>query len=219
MKNYSTEKKLLQQQIADAEKNLESYKKQLKSANDALDAYDEFKKELEKQAEAEKENSGEAAAASQQESMAATPASDAETVPSTPLQESSASDAETVPSTALQEPPAAAAPLSEEEAEHLEAVKKLFEISQKPPEEIRRLLLLDPPQPPQMPSVNIPEIRERVGTGDVNVSISQLSLPSVKNYEEFKSELIRDNKFEKAVQSMTIDRAFGGNSMAKLKYI
>ena len=219
IKDYSAEKKLLQQQIDDAKKNIKSYKRQLKSANAALDAYDNFKKELEKQAEAEKENSGEAAAASQQESMAAAPASDAETVSSTTLQESSASDAETVPSTALQETPAAAAPLSEEEAEHLEAVKKLFEISQKPPEEIRRLLLLDPPQPPQMPSVNVPEIRERVGTGDVSVSISQLSLPSVKNYEEFKSALIRDNKFEKAVQSMTIDRAFGGNSMAKLKYI
>ncbi len=105
-----------------------------------------------------------------------------------------------------------------EDAEHAEIVKKLIAFSKMPSEEIRSLMHIDP-QPISPAAAITPDIKTVSHTGDVNVSIDELNLPNVKNYEEFKTALIRDSKFERAIQSMTIDRTVGGNSMAKFKHI
>lgn len=70
--------------------------------------------------------------------------------------------------------------------------------------------------PIKMPSFDV--INKSNNAGGINVSINELNLPNVTNYEEFKTQLIKDNKFEKAVQSMTIDRVNGGNSLSKFKF-
>ncbi len=117
-----------------------------------------------------------------------------------------------------QEKSMSAAPVSTEDAEHAEIVKKLIAFSKMQSEEIRSLMHIDP-QPASPAAVITPDIKTISHSGDVNVSIDELNLPNVKNYEEFKAALIRDNKFERAIQSMTIDRTVGGNSMAKYKHI
>lgn len=67
------------------------------------------------------------------------------------------------------------------------------------------------------PNVNIPEtINRNVGNNIEKIEM-EINLPGVTNYEEFKSNLIRDRQFEKAVQTMTLDRALGGNSLNKYK--
>lgn len=96
--------------------------------------------------------------------------------------------------------------------------QRLWDIAQKPPEEVRTLLQIDP-QPIYAASAATPDLQRDLDFGNVNVAINELSLPGVTNYEDFKAALIRDNKFEKAVQAMTIDRAVGGHPMAKLKHI
>jgi hypothetical protein len=45
-----------------------------------------------------------------------------------------------------------------------------------------------------------------------------VTLPNVTNYNEFVNQLQKDKRFEKIVQSMTIDQAVGGNSLSKHKY-
>lgn len=95
--------------------------------------------------------------------------------------------------------------------------QRLWDIAQKPPEEVRTLLQIDP-QPVYVAAAT-PDLQRDLDFGNVNVTINELSLPGVTNYEDFKAALIRDNKFEKAVQAMTIDRAVGGHPMAKLKHI
>lgn len=117
-----------------------------------------------------------------------------------------------------QESSVSPAPVSAEDAEHAEIVKKLIAFSKMPSEEIRSLLHIDP-QPTSPAAAITPDIKRISQTGDINVSIDELNLPNVRNYEEFKAALIRDNKFERAIQSMTIDRTVGGNSMAKYKHI
>ena len=46
----------------------------------------------------------------------------------------------------------------------------------------------------------------------------QITLPNVKNYDEFVNQLYQDKRFEKVVQSMTIDQALGTNSLSKYRY-
>ncbi len=117
-----------------------------------------------------------------------------------------------------QESAVSPATVGTEDAEHAEIVKKLIAFSKMPSEEIRSLMHIDP-QPISPAAAITPDIKTVSHTGDVNVSIDELNLPNVKNYEEFKTALIRDSKFERAIQSMTIDRTVGGNSMAKFKHI
>ena len=45
-----------------------------------------------------------------------------------------------------------------------------------------------------------------------------ITLPNVKNYDEFKSALVADRNFQSAVQDMTLGAAMGKNSMSKYKY-
>lgn len=66
--------------------------------------------------------------------------------------------------------------------------------------------------------VDIPNIPRSEGVSqnfdNVNVDIN---LPNVKNYDEFKSELIKDRHFEKVIQSMTLGNALGRNSLNKFR--
>lgn len=48
----------------------------------------------------------------------------------------------------------------------------------------------------------------------VNVDIN---LPNVRNYDEFKTALIRDRQFERTVQEMTLGNALGKNSYSKFR--
>ncbi len=96
-----------------------------------------------------------------------------------------------------------------------------LEYAQMPPEDARALLHIEP-QPAYAAyaaPAAAPDLPKGLDAGNVNVAINELSLPGVTNYEDFKAALIRDSKFERAVQAMTIDRAAGGHSMAKLRHI
>lgn len=50
-----------------------------------------------------------------------------------------------------------------------------------------------------------------------NVSM-EINLPNVKNYSEFKQELVSDKQFEKAIQSMTLGKLNNTNGFSKYKY-
>ena len=52
-------------------------------------------------------------------------------------------------------------------------------------------------------------------TNDINMNIT---LPNVKNYNEFVNELQRDSKFERMIQDMTINQLSGRSSLSKFKY-
>lgn len=52
--------------------------------------------------------------------------------------------------------------------------------------------------------------------GDINVDVH---IDHVQDYNDFARQLIEDDSFEKAIQAMTIDRAVGGSTLAKNKYI
>lgn len=58
----------------------------------------------------------------------------------------------------------------------------------------------------------------RVGGNTRNDIKLDITLPNVKNYEEFKRDLTNDKQFEKVLQAMTIDRLGGANSFTKYKY-
>ncbi len=68
-------------------------------------------------------------------------------------------------------------------------------------------------------SLNIPKINDNSGNktinNDNNISIT---LPNVKNYDEFKSELQKDTKFVGFVQEVTLGEALGHNSLRKNKF-
>ena len=45
-----------------------------------------------------------------------------------------------------------------------------------------------------------------------------ITLPNVKNYDEFKQAMLNDKQFQNGVQAMTLGAAMGQNSLSKLKY-
>lgn len=55
---------------------------------------------------------------------------------------------------------------------------------------------------------------------EVNVTIPNVNIPieRVMDYKDFVNQLRDDNKFEKMIQSMTIDRALGKSKYEKMKY-
>lgn len=75
-----------------------------------------------------------------------------------------------------------------------------------------------------MPAVNLklPDMpvlrRDNTPSVENNTTHMEVVLPNVQNYDEFMNHMIHDNRFEKVVQSMTLGRAMGGNSMNKYKY-
>ena len=59
--------------------------------------------------------------------------------------------------------------------------------------------------------------RQNFGGNNIDKVQMEINLPNVTNYEEFKSELVKDKQFEKVVQSMTFGNALGKNSLSKYK--
>ncbi len=55
--------------------------------------------------------------------------------------------------------------------------------------------------------------------GNVTLDIDNITLPNVKNYDEFKTALLSDNHFEKVMGQALTDRVMGRNSMNKFRYI
>lgn len=51
--------------------------------------------------------------------------------------------------------------------------------------------------------------------GDINVDVS---IDHVQDYNDFAYKLLHDRAFERAIQSMTVDRLVGGSPLDKYKY-
>ena len=64
----------------------------------------------------------------------------------------------------------------------------------------------------------IPNISGAIGNTINNSNSITVSLPNVQNYDEFKSALQKDTKFEKFVQQVTLGEVLGKNSLKKNKY-
>ena len=69
-------------------------------------------------------------------------------------------------------------------------------------------------------SKTMPTLPSGTGSGNPGVSNTtmNISLPGVKNYQEFVNELTTDKRFEKFIQSISVDQIAGGSSLAKNKY-
>jgi len=66
---------------------------------------------------------------------------------------------------------------------------------------------------------NINNVRSKSSSNSFNSNISvELTLPNVKNYEEFKNAMKHDKNFENMVRAMTVDKVFGGSSLKKYNY-
>ncbi len=67
-----------------------------------------------------------------------------------------------------------------------------------------------------------PDVNNNTTNNTSTISIQNVNLPNVTNAEEFYSDIMKmaqkDKKFEKMIQSMTVDRAVGKSSLAKYKY-
>lgn len=55
--------------------------------------------------------------------------------------------------------------------------------------------------------------------GNVTLDIDNITLPNVKNYDEFKTALLSDSHFEKVMGQAMADKMMGGNSLNKFRYI
>ena len=72
-----------------------------------------------------------------------------------------------------------------------------------------------------MPTFNPPKINTNLEQENKTINNDNkitITLPNVKNYDEFKSELQNDNKFVGFVQEVTLGEALGHNSMRRKKY-
>lgn len=69
-------------------------------------------------------------------------------------------------------------------------------------------------------SFNIPGMSDNSSSGNFysNIDSITLDVSGVTNYTEFYNELIKDSKFEKAIQAMTVDRLVGRSALAKHKF-
>ena len=66
-------------------------------------------------------------------------------------------------------------------------------------------------------NISTPNVGDVTSVGDINFEIN-IPIDHVSDYNDFVNQLRADNKFEKMVQSMTIDRIAGGSKFAKNKY-
>lgn len=71
----------------------------------------------------------------------------------------------------------------------------------------------------QLAQTNSPLARTKGGTsiGDITYQIS-IPIDHVQDYEDFVNQMRKDGKFEKMIQSMTVDRLVGGSKLAKNRY-
>jgi len=55
--------------------------------------------------------------------------------------------------------------------------------------------------------------------GNVTLDIDNITLPNVKNYDEFKTALLSDSHFEKVMGQAMADKMMGGNSLNKFRFM
>lgn len=58
-------------------------------------------------------------------------------------------------------------------------------------------------------------VANNVSVGDTSI---QIDIDHVEDYNDLINQMVKDKKFERFIQSMTIDRVVGGSSLAKNKY-
>lgn len=66
-------------------------------------------------------------------------------------------------------------------------------------------------------SGSIHKVNQNVNNGDISYTIN-IPIDHVSDYNDFVNKLRKDNKFEKLVQSITIDRINGGSKLSKNQY-
>ena len=64
---------------------------------------------------------------------------------------------------------------------------------------------------------NVPVRNQNIGGNNIGDVEMNINLPNVTNYEDFKSELIKDKQIEQFVQTVTFGNALGKNSLSKYK--
>ena len=72
-------------------------------------------------------------------------------------------------------------------------------------------------QTPTIPKLSNP-VLNNIGTTNNNDIRMEIVLPYVKNYDDFVNQLQKDKRFEKIVQSMTVDTISGRSSYSKMKW-
>ena len=72
-------------------------------------------------------------------------------------------------------------------------------------------------QAPTIPKLSNP-VLNNIGATNNNDIHMEIVLPSVKNYDDFVNQLQKDKRFEKIVQSMTVDTISGRSSYSKMKW-
>ena len=68
-----------------------------------------------------------------------------------------------------------------------------------------------------MMPTNVPVRNQNIGGNNIGDVEMNINLPNVTNYEDFKSELIKDKQIEQFVQTVTFGNALGKNSLSKYK--
>ena len=66
-------------------------------------------------------------------------------------------------------------------------------------------------------NISIPRQLSRIGNVEVNYQVS-IPIDHVQDYNDFMNQMQRDGKFERMIQSMTVDRLVGGSKIAKNRY-
>lgn len=69
----------------------------------------------------------------------------------------------------------------------------------------------------QLSRVDTPRLFGTTPAYDITYNVN-IPIDHVTDYDDFMNQMRRDGKFEKMVQSMTIDRIVGGSKLAKNKY-
>lgn len=69
----------------------------------------------------------------------------------------------------------------------------------------------------QLAKIESPLATRGMSIGDITYEIT-IPIDHVQDYNDFMNQMRKDGKFEKMVQSMTLDRLVGGSKIAKNKY-
>ena len=66
---------------------------------------------------------------------------------------------------------------------------------------------------------SMPNVSKEQNVGNVTLDIDNITLPNVKNYDEFKTALLSDSHFEKVMGQAMADKMMGGNSLNKYRFM
>lgn len=69
----------------------------------------------------------------------------------------------------------------------------------------------------QLAKIESPQARSGTSIGDITYQIT-IPIDHVQDYEDFMNQMRKDGKFEKMIQSMTVDRMVGGSKLSKNRY-